>query len=179
MEGCLLKNIKAIFYVPKQWLTTIPCVEYRTYSNFSVLSNPSETSKKRKYIVFPSSGAVNITGIASFKELGPGIRDLLFAYRRNCSKKELKKISQTLRINNLTLSGIIRGRVSISNLAEVLSRNHFIRYDYNIYPGLYLKVQNLGSLLLFSSGKYSIVGVTCMNQAERLLEIVHAAMLTS
>ena len=173
-EGPTVKNIKLGVKVRSEsletfielWLRVKPTLVLKQCRNFCVFS-----CKSNKIILFPNKGYINITGIPDFCYISSAISNLceLLTIERDLLTKPS--------IHNITLSGRLSLNISLFEISNKL-QSHYVRFDYSVYPGLHLKVRETGSVLLFSSGKYSIIGVTCICQAVQLINIVNAAMHT-
>ena len=60
---------------------------------------------------------------------------------------------------------------------KLLVRGHkSVFYNSNHYPGLKFHAKNLGTAIIFSSGKYTIVGLKCVTDAGVILDSLTAAI---
>lgn len=137
-------------------------------NNFTIFSFLTNNSVK---VIFFNPNFINITGLKSVKE--GFLYTHLFLNLVNISSDNIRKI----KIDNITASGDYNKKISLEKLARKLSQRFYVRYDQNIFPGLHLKIKELGSMLLFPSGKYSIVGTKCMNHARKIWLIVKNALI--
>lgn len=160
-----IKNIKLSLFVRNDNIQQIDksrFISSKKINNFWVLT--IKRKSKVKFIYFPPN-FINITGIKAIRDIFVDLKLLLKSL--NLSLKSIRKIS----IDNITASGKFKHRIEIPKTARNLASVYYVRSNPDIYPGLHLKISNLGSILLFSSGKYSIVGVKCMQSAKTIAAI--------
>lgn len=81
----------------------------------------------------------------------------------------------------MTFSGSFDRLINLTQVAKILKREkeYIIRYNPNIFPGICLKIPNKGSILIFLSGKYSIIGVKCFQQAQDMVTLATSAIMTN
>lgn len=125
-------------------------------SNFFVLRD------KFVYIIF-YTGHINITGIKAFHEI-------------NQSKGEIKAhlnldIGEP-RIDNITLSGSVKGKVNLFSFSSILQQNRLdFGFNPHKFPGLNFRPTSCpGTVVLFSSGKFILVGIKCQANITRVID---------
>ena len=176
-----IKNIKIHFEVCPSQLSQFRarvsemehCGHLTRHSNFLTLSkNSSEYTKQFTFIVFPSRGYANATGLRDYTQLSACVDDFCAAF--HLSRRHLKP---GIAIDNITASGCLSHELDLRKLMRELANSpHSVFYNINHYPGLKFKVKNLGTAILFSSGKYTIVGLKCSTNAGAILELLAAAI---
>lgn len=121
----------------------------KKFQNVCVLQN------KFTYIIFKKSKTklthINITKIRSFCEIDVSINYFF----------ELFKIPfsyfHSMSIDNITVTGKVDRKV---NLLDFIQKNSDLSISHNPekFPGLFIKFIGKGTLILFSSGSYVIIG---------------------
>lgn len=113
---------------------------------------------KLVFIVY-YSGHINVTGIRSHDEINQVLNFLL-------AVPGIKRI-ESYQIDNITSSGQLSKRVFKSQgvpFAQYLHNDFFVKYFDAVkytpqhFPGAFLRIEALGTVVLFSSGKFNIVG---------------------
>ena len=179
-----LKNLKIHFEVKGDKLAHLRArveelLEFnqaKRHGNFITLSKKNEKyAPGFTYIIFQSRGFVNATGLSSYHQLSECVS--IFCGIFHISRKNLKP---TLRVDNITASGKFGADIDLRKIVILLQRGpHTAIYNVNHYPGLKFRVDKLGTVILFSSGKYTIVGLKCIQDATVILKPLSAAILTS
>lgn len=127
------------------------------------------------YIIY-YSGHINITGIACKKEIHTAIHIAKSIYG-------VVKLRQC-KVDNITSCGDIgvtlhRFFSLIQNEAESLSNFPIVRFCQESFPGAQFKQPGMGTVMLFRSGKFNIVGCksfsTIVKLANRIDKVVHNA----
>ena len=142
----------------------------KVYQNFFVLHN------KFTYIIFKKSRAnnvvhINITKVKNFKEIKNSIKHL----------QTILQISRAFIvksfIDNITITGKLATEISLTKYIAVNS--HFtIKYSPEKFPGLFVKIKTLGSIILFSSGSFIILGAKSKKKLLKLIDIVKISTKT-
>jgi TATA-box binding protein (TBP) (component of TFIID and TFIIIB) len=171
-DGPVINNLKIRFTIfrkqlPKlreeiKKLSTVQSV--KTHHNFIVFKNSFV------FIIFFNSGTVNITGIKSFSNISDAI--CCFCTTFNISRSSIK--SETI-VDNITATGSFGRTVNLRNLKETInnggkteSKISAASFNPNYFPAVFCKTFGIGTVLVFGSGKYNIVGAKCQ---EHVLEI--------
>jgi len=135
------------------------------YSNFAVVRS------KHTYIVF-TSGFVNITGIRSFTERPTVIP--LFCQEFGVTTDD---IASDIVIDNISAAGNFQRRVDLKRLQRIVNKRKTqhstffsVHFDRNFFPGAFCKTRGLGTLTLFPSGKYVVVGSKCLEHVEKIFQ---------
>lgn len=178
MQSLCLKNIKGHFKIPtipykylKTRLEKYPFAKFT--NNFCSLKVPNSTLS---FIIFTKAKHVNITGVDSLTLFG----EAPFLLAQIIRVSYTFFFNTTCIVDNMTFSGSLNKLVNLSNLAKQLTTKKIIlRYNPAIFPGLCAKILGKGSILVFISGKYSIVGVKCKQQAQDILTIVKNAVIAN
>lgn len=149
--------------------------EKKTYNNFHVLKNERFT-----YIIFPKKGFINVTGIPNFghlKSVTPQLCDF-FGLKAD-------DVASDVIIDNISASGNFGRRVNLTTLQTTVNGKggeiFVVQGDRNIFPGSFCKTRKLntkgfGTLTLFSSGSYVLVGCRSMEDVEKAFQHMSAVM---
>lgn len=116
--------------------------------NFSVLRN------KYVYIIYWTSGYVNVTGIKQEALIADS--QLHFSYLMNI-KEEISDPS----IHNICASGRFSNQIDLERIHEIVREKSLLSAIYNLsyFPALFLKNPKYGTCVMYKNGKYSLVGV--------------------
>jgi len=137
----------------------------KQYSNFGVVKD------RHTYIIF-SNGFVNITGVKDFTELTEVIP-------RFCQLFELTRseIASDVIVDNISAAGNFQRRVDLTQLQRIVNQRKTqhstffsVHFDRNFFPGAFCKTRGLGTLTLFPSGKYVVVGSKCLEHVEKIFQ---------
>ncbi len=152
--------------------------EKKSINNFHVVRDGTFT-----YIIFPK-GFVNITGIRCVNSLERVIPQF-------CLSFELKKsdIASEVIIDNISASGNFGRRVDLEALQRTVNcgkrgtKTFSIHVDRNFFPGAFCKtrrtdVKGIGTITLFSSGFFVIVGSSCVQHVETVYQQMAVIMQT-
>lgn len=153
------------------------CTEKKKFHN-----NFCTVRKNYTYQIFREKGTVCSSKVANFENVNKSIT--YFTKLFNIPEKDIKK--DTISINNITLKGQIHN-VKVPLILTQLKR-HIIQnwvndcipnYNNLQFSGFYIyPLDKNGLITVFSSGKFSIVGVKCLAQAEKLTTLLYAIMST-
>jgi TATA-box binding protein (TBP) (component of TFIID and TFIIIB) len=154
----------------------------KEFHNFLVIKD------KYSYIIFPESknkkgkkkgGYINITGIKSFEDVENVIPEL-------CVTFELNRIQVTgeVVIDNVTANGDFGQKLHLPRIQEVINGetekdgNTFsASFDRNYFPGAFCKTfPKIGTILIFPSGKYVIVGSKCVAEVQKVYQMMLAVI---
>lgn len=178
-----IKNLKAHFKLD----TT---VKLNTF--FNVLSDEEKTKqlfkkinfsifrdsqcKKIVYTIFHNSSHVNVTGIPTLKELNFAL------FRFNKQLQQNIKIDDVV-IDNITAVGFIwenkKEKINLIPIEEHIRSLKLPLTTVNLrpdfFPGAVIRTKGYGTVILFSSGKYIIVG--CKSECQ--LQMTQKNFLTN
>ena len=155
-----IKNIKLSFKVENlktNLPSLLPQVKVKKYHNFIVFKLKNYT-----YIVFPSANFINVTGIRGICCIQQAISYFLTLINSNSQNIDFQ-------IDNITCSGFISKFSNLDHLYKYLRQLenlHSVRFNSYNFHALYLKLQEKGTCIFFNSGKFNIVGITCLDQIE-------------
>ena len=143
-----ISNIK-ISLIIKNINLDLTQFKLKKFSNFCVLQD------KFSYIIFKKSKTklthINITKIRCFCEIDESIKHFF----------DLFKIPfdyfHSMSIDNITITGKVNRKI---NLLDFIQKNSDLSISHNPekFPGLFVKFKGKGTLILFSSGSYVIIG---------------------
>jgi len=170
-----VKNIKIHFKVREKFKTLFlkninELKDVTIYhGNFGVIKKNTYLQNKYTYIFFPDCGYINVTGLPNYSSLAPCVLELtsIFGLRNH-------ELSPP-RIDNITASGNFFCSIDLETLAQQLLRESFFCFRTNQFPGLIIRAKN-GTILVFNSGKYTIVGLKCISHGIEMIQQVSAVM---
>lgn len=141
------------------------------YNNYFVVKN------RFSFIIFPKSGFVNITGIKSFSHLPEVIPHFckLFPHVGE------KNIASEIVIDNISAAGNFGQRVDLVCLQHTVNRSKerggarektcfTVHFDRNFFPGAFCRTRGFGTLTVFPSGKYVVVGAKCLEHVDKVVQ---------
>lgn len=134
-----------------------------THHNFYVVR------KRFVYIIFYKNSFINITKIRSEQEIKSAILEL----------SELLKITRrdilgTVVIDNITASGKFGKQINLLSFHQKNSLEFGTRFNITCFPGLFIKLPGLGTIILFRTGSYTIIGAKCKTNINHIFRIVQA-----
>jgi TATA-box binding protein (TBP) (component of TFIID and TFIIIB) len=146
----------------------------KEFHNFLVVKD------KYTYIIFPKSKEdycyINITGIKSFEDIENVIPELCDAFHLNQNQ-----VVGEVVIDNVSANGDFGRKLNLPQIQEVINResekdgNTFsASFDRNYFPGAFCKTLTIGTILIFPSGKYVIVGSKCIAEVQQVYQMMHA-----
>jgi len=123
------------------------------------------------FIIFPRSGFVNITGLKKEDKFPEAINLFLNHFQLNSRLTSLK-------IDNITACSKIRKFANIEVVEQILLSKKekllSIKFNSYIFPSLYLKIKEKGTIIIFNSGKFNIVGLSCQSKIKDQISILSA-----
>lgn len=131
--------------------------EKKSYNNFYVVKDGFT------YIIFSNKGFVNITGIRGYAQLGGVIPHFCLVFDLNPSH-----ICSDIIIDNISAAGNFYQRVNLNILWGRVGDFFCVSYNRNRFPGAFCKTKKIGTLTLFPSGLYVIVGCKKAEQVEEI-----------
>jgi TATA-box binding protein (TBP) (component of TFIID and TFIIIB) len=167
-----ITNIKVSINIEQESLDSVEkkisdfSLTHKRYNNFIV---PRDNFV---YTIFRSgknnSNHVNITKIKHLNQVEKAINNL-----KNLS---LNVNEKSLRIDNITGSTNLKKEVNIENIITFLSlnekfKNIKVSYNNEKFPGLFLKINYLGTIIFFHSGKIVFVGCKTEENLECLASL--------
>lgn len=125
------------------------------------------------YTIFYNKGYINCTKIPNYSGISEAISEFCDTF--GLTRQDL---SSGITIDNTTSSGKFKHRLNLLELKhkiEQADQYQEIRTKFNpsFFPGLFVKYHFLGTIILFASGKYSVVGAKCQNQSEQIVENIY------
>lgn len=136
----------------------------KNFNNFSVVR------QGWTYIIFANRGFVNITGINSYSQIESVIPQFCAAF-----KLDRAHVASDVVVDNISANGDFGKRCNLALLQRLLNkrggeeeRKYFtITFDRNFFPGAFCKTRGFGTLTLFPSGKFVLVGAKCLEHVEK------------
>lgn len=172
-----IRNIKFRIYIDSYQFDTIKqkclCNQTRKkkHSNFCVYKNIYN------YTIF-ESGCINITGVKDYSLIESAIDVICDYLKVEKSKDLLIQDNEKYIIDNILYTGSFQIQLPIKQLnSYIYSLNKKKLTDLKgqknglHFPGLFVKVgSRRGRIILFSSGKFVILGVQCLSQFYIILQ---------
>lgn len=118
------------------------------------------------WIIFFECGFINCTKVKNYSDISQAIQEFCIDFKYN-----RWDITSGIIIDNTTSSGSFKCKINLYKLYEIIveKQNYqSVKYNHEHFPGLYLKTYNKGTIIVFTSGKYSIVGSKCTRDAEEV-----------
>ena len=128
----------------------------------------AKNNSDRESVIFEAK-SVNVTGIRNFGDIKQAVRVFNFITRQCIHAKEAI-------IDCTTASGSTKNAIPL-NLSLIKYRldqenkNFRVSFDPHFFPGAVLRQKGFGTVLLFASGKYVIVGA----KSQKNIEDTHTA----
>jgi TATA-box binding protein (TBP) (component of TFIID and TFIIIB) len=140
----------------------------KRHSNFFVCRDPSK--ERRVYIIFEKQGFINITGIRDFSSLNDVIPQLCNFF----TLLPIDVVSSEPIVDNISAAGAFNRRIDLNRLRQSLNSKsgldcYFtVILNRNKFPGASCRTKQSGTITVFTSGKYVIVGSKCLNHMEQI-----------
>ena len=155
-------------------------IKYTLFGNTidSKLHNISIRKKGTSFYIFKlgdytysvySKGHINITGLKTIRDIFQSIKQI---------ENVLNMSITHFNIDNVTYSDKLKTPVTTYSFVDLL---HFIKqsnkftsvqYSAQKFPGAFLKLIQFGTIILFSSGKYTLVGCNSISKISYLQTIL-------
>lgn len=164
----LIVNVKISFRISKHInvknkLLFVPNVKW--YNNFAIIK------KTYTFTIF-TSGFVNITGIPQINRIFYAVKAL-----RKLIKIKKQHIQTEPKIDNTTSSGTFNQKINLMNLKEKIQQSHKnvkIKLNPFYFSGATFKFSEYGTIIIFSTGKYIIVGAKCYDHCLFLFNLINS-----
>jgi TATA-box binding protein (TBP) (component of TFIID and TFIIIB) len=120
------------------------------------------------------SGHVNVTGVPDFDDIDEAVYQALRSVGRNTDDLREYPDGQPIKVDNVQGSGSFGRRLNLMSLAEYLqgkgvARSAGFTYRPDKFHGLKIRRPGApGGMIVFASGKFTIVGVPDITEAARL-----------
>lgn len=137
---------------------------FKRHHNFIVFRN------NFVFIIFFGSGAVNITGIKDFGYITEALQTFCNTFRIK------RRHIQDLLVDNVSANGSFAHTVDLSELKRVINErenqeNKLISsasFNPSYFPAVFCRSFAVGTILVFNSGKYNIVGAKCHSHIKEI-----------
>ena len=123
------------------------------------------------FIIFFKKGAVNITGIKRFDDLSNAVENFCATFGIN-----LQNISNYI-IDNVCAHGNFGRALDLEDLKQRINRKEHVSsrietatLNISYFPAAFCKTFCIGTVLVFYSGKYNIVGAKCQQQVDEIFQ---------
>jgi TATA-box binding protein (TBP) (component of TFIID and TFIIIB) len=167
-EDCIDGIRNALKLSEKKWKKN------KEFHNFLVVKD------KYSYIIFPKSKEgycyINITGIKSFEDVENVIPELCETFHLNRIQ-----VAGEVVIDNVSANGDFGRKLNLPQIQEAINGeskkdgNTFSAcFDRNYFPGAFCKTLTIGTILIFPSGKYVIVGSKCVAEVQEIYRMMFA-----
>ena len=131
---------------------------------------------RQTYIIFPHKGFVNITGVKNYSAICEVIPKFCETFRL-CSSDVSQPV---LVIDNISAAGNFHKTVNLSRLQKKINTSEeklfSVHCNRQYYPGAFCKRKGVGTITVFASGKYVIVGAKCREDVTTLAQLMHAVI---
>jgi TATA-box binding protein (TBP) (component of TFIID and TFIIIB) len=166
----VINNVKAHIVVSQTCVEEI--TKQLSIKNTKKHHNYLVIRERYTYIFFPKKGHINITGIKTYSDIDNVIENL-------CKDFQLERalISSSLTIDNITAGGDFGKKLDVGAIQEKLNKqkNEFtVKFDRNYFPGAFCKTFQTGTIIIFRSGKYVIVGAKCLEDVNKIFHMMLA-----
>jgi TATA-box binding protein (TBP) (component of TFIID and TFIIIB) len=135
------------------------------------------------FTVFPKSGHVNLTGLRRHNQIRPAINLFakLFKLKRRLSKSKVSNTTYTGKINCLIPPGkstpIAKLLHDYKTSPSTPITPFKLEFRASHFPSILLKVEEEGTITVFNSGYYIIIGCKNYRQAKKLHKALCVIML--
>ena len=164
-----VNNIKIHFRINSTYINNLlhKSTKLKLYSNYFVYRN------KFTFIVF-YSGFVNVTGVKRCVDIIKARNLFLFEVRYKNNFDDIGVV-----VDNITASGNLHNFIDLRKIRTKLESKLFrCRYRPEFFAGLFITSRNCrGTVILFHSGKYSIVGCRTKEEINLLCETILSAVI--
>jgi TATA-box binding protein (TBP) (component of TFIID and TFIIIB) len=159
-----------------QFLTTVRGKPvFKNHHNFLVFRHTYV------YIVFFHSGTVNVTGVRRHEEISEAV--FLFCQEFRVDRQGVSRVT----VDNITATGDLCKEVNLRllkrsiNAVQQQQENSLLQFtaSYNLshFPACFLRSEK-GTVLLFSSGRFNIVGSKCRRDVNKVYQGLLAHMMS-
>jgi TATA-box binding protein (TBP) (component of TFIID and TFIIIB) len=146
------------------------------------------------YTIFPNSGTVNATGISCYKDISKAVVLFCrkFGLRRKCHLSRAFSFSDFLQrrhqrkrfiVDNITATGTFGKSIDLRLLKKEINTPtdggvSRLTASYNIshFPACFCRSHCYGTIIVFSTGKYNIVGSKCRTDVKTAYQIMLASI---
>jgi TATA-box binding protein (TBP) (component of TFIID and TFIIIB) len=142
----------------------------KKYRNFLVIK------ERFTYTIWPASGTVNIIGLKNLDDVAKAVSEMCREF-----KIDVTRIRSELVIDNVCASGHFGKTINLLHLEIQLYKNKRFNVDLNrMYrPGAVCRTYaRIGTIIVFSSGAYIIVGAKCLENVKTLFQKMIAVIKT-
>jgi TATA-box binding protein (TBP) (component of TFIID and TFIIIB) len=136
---------------------------FKKHHNFIVFRN------SYVFIIFFSNGTVNITGIKSFSCITHALQTFCSSFR--VSRRQITDYI----IDNVSANGDFGKQINLVNLKQDINKREkkenliqSASFNTNYFPAAFCKTYKIGTILVFNSGKFNIVGAKCQRHVREI-----------
>jgi TATA-box binding protein (TBP) (component of TFIID and TFIIIB) len=152
---------------------------FKRHHNFIVFRNDFV------FIIFFGSGTVNITGIKSFSHITEALQTFCTTFHTR------RRHIQGLTVDNVSANGQFSHLVDLVQLKQVINQREdkgdklisSVSFNTNYFPAAFCKTFSIGTILVFNSGRFNIVGAKCQSHVleiyTEMLSVVNSLASTS
>ena len=160
-----------------QILTYSPNIILTKHQNFIIVKVLSPTSLT--FTLFCKEGYINATGIKNFISIASCLNTFQLLF--NIPPRNILSLT----VDNSTSSGTFGKNI---NLAEVKRKINSIKYlssvkvsskfNLNFFPAVFIKFVGKGTIAIFQTGKYNIIGAKCPNNILHIFQSIQTLLET-
>jgi TATA-box binding protein (TBP) (component of TFIID and TFIIIB) len=162
VQGPILKNIKFHFKIGnlQQLNNSIAdLITLKLSNNFkgrslSIKHNFVVYRHTYVYTIFFNTGFINCTKVTNYPHISEAIKEF-------CSDfKIVRKSVSKIVVDNTTSSGAFKQIINLYDLKAKINQETETQAHFNPthFPGLFFRLHSKGTIIVFASGKYTIVG---------------------
>jgi len=146
---------------------TLPCVNVRRYPNFTVVQRG-----KKSFTLFSASGHCNSSGTRRFDRVQDTVRLFNLIFNARLRVEDIKVVNTTASgqctpPSATAIHSAARGSTAFA--CRLSLRPHF-------FPGIVIRRSGQPTCILFSTGKFVILGALSELQARETLHYVHTSL---
>lgn len=162
-----VSNIKGSFSFEKTSENIKKIRQYQPKKSESVVQHSNFTVIRSEFvfIIFWSSGYVNVTKIKNFADIKKVFPEFI-------ELTDIQPVSR-ISIHNIHAFGVWKNNHNLNDLRIKLRRadlnsNIGVSFNPSFFPGLIIRIKNLGTFILFQSGKFAFLGVKSLKNLEKI-----------
>lgn len=141
---------------------------FKKHHNFVVFRNSFV------FIIFANNGTVNITGINSFDRICEALQNFHRVF--GIGREEITDVI----VDNVSANGDFGRIICLRDLKHLINEQEneeqlisAASFNVNYFPAVFCKTFSIGTILVFNSGKFNIVGAKCQSHVTKIyLEMI-------
>jgi TATA-box binding protein (TBP) (component of TFIID and TFIIIB) len=172
MEDPKITNIKLHITIKKRGLQKLG--ESLKTQKFKKFGNYLTIGEKHTYIIFPKPRYINITGVKTLEEIPIVIPELCRVFKLDSNDV----CKNTLVVDNICATGDFNKKINLQKIQEQVNEDEFsVNFNRDYFPGAFFKHYKNGTIVLFASGKYNILGARCPADLDIIFQAMNAIIV--